>query len=170
LSQVGAGESYRQRHALLERCIDDARSITDDQQWAAEAWVLVAACSLQGTIEEPSRNVGHALRLAAALEAADAIAPQNPRLLLIHARVERDRSAGERRERMLELARAGFEEVGHDGRFPAWGLAETLASLGESYLERGALREARDVIEQALLEAPDYTFALELRNALSLRR
>jgi tetratricopeptide (TPR) repeat protein len=170
LSQLGAGGSYRERHALLEECIDDARSIADDSQWAAEAWILVAACSLQGTVDEPSRNVGHALRLSAALESAGAVAPQNPRLLLIRARAERDRSAGELRERTLELARAGFEEAGHDGRLPTWGLAETLASLGESYLERDALREARDVIEQALLEAPDYTFALELKNALSLPR
>jgi len=170
LSQLGAGGNFRERHALLEQCLDDSRSITDDSQWAAEAWILVAACSLQGTIDEPSRNVGHSLRLAAALETAAAIAPHNPRLFLIRAGVERDRSAGELRERTLELARAGFEESGHDGGLPAWGLAETLAGLGESYLERGALREARDVIEQALLEAPDYTFALELKNALSLGR
>ena len=36
-------------------------------------------------------------------------------------------------------------------------------------LDRGNTREARDLIERALLEAPGFRFALHLKKALSLR-
>ena len=51
---------------------------------------------------------------------------------------------------------------------PAWGRPETLAQMGAIELESGKTREARDLIERALLDAPGYVFALQLQNALSL--
>ena len=173
LIQLGAADSHRGRHQLIAGCLDAGRAALVDPDWAVEAWVLVAACSLQGSTDEPARRVSHKLRLAEALAAAHALDPDHPRLLLIAA-WEEHRSDGEataeRRLRTLERARLEFEVWHGKGLAPAWGKAEALASLGEAYLELGQLREARDLIEQSLMEAPDYHFALGLRNALSLPR
>ena len=68
---------------------------------------------------------------------------------------------------LLERARDEFDARAND-EGPDWGRAELLASLGKIFLELGERRDARDLIEQALIEAPDYYFALELRKALSL--
>jgi hypothetical protein len=173
LSQLGAADSNRARRDLVAGCVDSAREATVDPTWALEAWVLIAACSLQGGIEQPARRLGHDLRLADALAAARELNPQHPRLLLITAWASRRSDAGEgnaAQGQILEQARLQFEAWRGSGLEPTWGKAETLASLGQVFLELGQLREARDVIEQSLIEAPEYPFALELRNALSLQR
>ena len=46
---------------------------------------------------------------------------------------------------------------------PDWGEAEALTALAAEALERGQARTARDFIERALLLAPDYRAALDLR-------
>ncbi|HET7132053.1 MAG TPA: hypothetical protein VFJ95_07380, partial [Gammaproteobacteria bacterium] len=63
----------------------------------------------------------------------------------------------------LEHAVAAFDARPAALRGPEWGEAEALAALGELKLARGDAREARDLIERALLLAPDYRFAMELR-------
>jgi hypothetical protein len=45
---------------------------------------------------------------------------------------------------------------------PDWGHAEALTQLGKSYLQRGELVAARDVLERALVLAPDYRQAQKL--------
>jgi Tfp pilus assembly protein PilF len=45
-----------------------------------------------------------------------------------------------------------------------------LTSLAAGALQRGEMRAARDLIERALLLAPDYRAALELRAALQRTR
>ncbi len=62
-------------------------------------------------------------------------------------------------ERRSPRSRAGRR----DPVRPDWGEAEALAALGELYLARAEVRGARDLIERALLLAPDYRFAAELR-------
>ena len=49
---------------------------------------------------------------------------------------------------------------------PDWGNAEALTALAANALERGQLRMARDLVEQALLLVPEYLEAVELRVAL----
>ena len=45
---------------------------------------------------------------------------------------------------------------------PDWGHAEALTLLGQSYLKRGEMVAARDVLERALVLAPDYRQAQKL--------
>jgi tetratricopeptide (TPR) repeat protein len=52
---------------------------------------------------------------------------------------------------------------------PDWGQAEALVLLGQSYLQRGDSLAARDVIERALVLAPDYRKAQELLQAAATR-
>lgn len=173
LSRLDLTAHPRERRALVRACLDAGRSSTATDEWAAEAWILVAACSIQGIALEPTRALGHGLRLSEALEAARAIDEKNPRLLLVESWYRDDDVAGEgehqRRLELLERAREQFDARENEAG-PDWGRAELLASLGEVYLELGERRDARDLIEQALMEAPEYYFALELRKALSLQR
>ena len=171
LSRLDLTARPRERRALIRACLDAGRSSARTEAWTAEAWIVVAACSIQGIAQEPSRALGHASRLSEALAAARAIDADNPRLLLVESWYRHDdvpaEEAHERRRVLLERARAEFDARGYEDG-PDWGRAELLASLGKVYLELGQRRDARDLIEEALIEAPDYYFALELRNALSL--
>ena len=92
-------------------------------------------------------------------------------MLLVESWYRQNDGAGEgeheRRRTLLERARDEFDARAND-EGPDWGRAELLASLGKLHLALGERRQARDLIEQALIEAPDYYFALELRKALSL--
>ena len=173
LSRLDRTAQPRERRALIRECLDAGRSSAATEEWAAEAWILVAACSIQGIALEPTRALGHGLRLSQALEAAREIDANNPRLLLVESWHGPDDVGGEgarqRRLELLERAREQFDARENETG-PDWGRAELLAGLGEIYLELGERRDARDLIEQALIEAPEYYFALELRKALSLQR
>jgi hypothetical protein len=52
---------------------------------------------------------------------------------------------------------------------PDWGHAEALTLLGESYLKRGEMVAARDVLERALVLAPDYRQAQKLLQTAASR-
>jgi len=173
LSRLDVTVRARERRALIAECLEAARLSAQSDQWAAEAWILFAACSVQGIAQEPTRALGHEARLSAALEAARELDTENPRLLLVESWYRQNDVTVEaeqaRRRDLLERARAGFD-VRASGEGPDWGRAELLTSLGKIYLELGERRDARDLIEQALIEAPEYYFALELRKALSLQR
>ena len=158
---------------MIRACLEAGRASTQTDEWDAEAWILVAACSIQGIAQEPSRSLGHEARLNEALAAARELDAANPRLLGVESWYRQDdvsiEEARERRRVLLERAREEFDVRAND-EGPDWGRAELLASLGKIHLELGERREARDLIEQALIEAPDYYFALELRKTLSLQR
>ena len=173
LSRLGVTARPRERRALITACLQAGRLSGQTDLWAAEAWILIAACSVQGVAQDPTRALGHEARLGEALEAAREIDTDNPRLLLVESWYRQDHVTVEdeqrRRGDLLERAREQFDARA-SGQGPDWGRAELLASLGQLYLQRGERRAARDLIEQALIEAPDYYFALELRKALSLQR
>jgi tetratricopeptide (TPR) repeat protein len=52
---------------------------------------------------------------------------------------------------------------------PDWGHAEALTLLGDSYLKRGEMVAARDVLERALVLAPDYRQAQQLLKTAAIR-
>ena len=53
---------------------------------------------------------------------------------------------------------------------PDWGEAEALTALAAAALDRGQTRTARDFVERALLLAPDYSAALDVRAAMQSAR
>jgi hypothetical protein len=66
----------------------------------------------------------------------------------------------------LEAAIDAFAAWSPTPDSPTWGEAEALAALAEVRLAEGEVRAGRDLIERALLLAPDYHFAVELRAQL----
>ena len=99
-----------------------------------------------------------------ALRTALSLAPENPRVQLISALCHDDAEHTDAASvAMLRTVVASFEAAppSRPGQ-PDWGQAEALVMLGESYLLRGDPVAARDVIERALVLAPDYRKARRL--------
>jgi tetratricopeptide (TPR) repeat protein len=155
--------------ALLDACIESATpaSPDNDSERAAEGWLVVAACASLG---------GETRRRDQALERARAIDTDNPRIALLAAwavssspqnaaPAVRDAAAAQ-----LEKAVAAFAAWDGDRDTPQWGEAEALAELGGIALQRGEARTARDLLERALLLAPDYRVAVDLRGKLQASR
>ena len=169
LAQLTVAHDGRSANRLLEECVDRGRAHADHGAQPGEAWVLVAACSALGGYHEPLKAMLHQRRLEQALEEARGLDAENPRISLVetwamshrpaHAEAQTRDLAGAHLERALQQFRIWRGPPGS----PEWGEAETLAHLGEISLQRGDVRGARDYIEEALLIAPDYHFALSLK-------
>jgi tetratricopeptide (TPR) repeat protein len=139
---------------------------------SVESWLLVAVCSGLTEHAEPGKGLAHDKRLQQALAHARELEPSNPRIALIDAWLVSfrpalaDASVRDDAVKKLEAAADAFAAWSPPSDAPDWGEAEALAALAEFHLTRGELRDARDLIERALLVAPDYRFAVELRAQL----
>jgi tetratricopeptide (TPR) repeat protein len=159
LAQLGA--TGRIPEGLLTACAQ--RTVPSEAKGpiAAEAWVLAAACAVEA---DSLRRAEQALARARALDA------DNPRIALVAAwAVERARDEvadAAARAGTWEAVVAAFDSWNAPADAPQWGRAEALAEFGEIVLASGDARAARDLIERALLEAPDYARAVELRGKL----
>jgi hypothetical protein len=139
---------------------------------AVESWLLVAVCAGLAGHTEPGKGLTHDKRLQQALARARELEPSNPRIVLLDAWLVSMRPAladdavRDEAVKKLEAAADAFAAWSPPADAPDWGEAEALAALAELHLTRGELRDARDLIERALLVAPDYRFAVELRAQL----
>jgi hypothetical protein len=136
---------------------------------SAESWILVAACAGFAGHPDLAKGLTHDRRGEQALAKARELDAGNPRIALLDAWLVSPRPALAEpavRDAAVEQLRAALAAfAGWSARpgAPDWGEAEALAALGELYLARAEVRGARDLIERALLLAPDYRFAAELR-------
>ncbi|HEX9875648.1 MAG TPA: hypothetical protein VGC50_03220 [Gammaproteobacteria bacterium] len=174
LGRLESRRDQRMLRSLVADCVEHASLSAKDARWAVEAWILAGACSLMGAREDRLKTIMHELRFDEAIAQAARLDAAHPRLLLLRAWAESapvdGASPAPGVKPYFERAVEGFEDRGGAPYAPDWGRAEALAGLAELHLEVGGLRDARDLIERALLEAPDYRFALELEKELSLRR
>jgi len=89
-------------------------------------------------------------------------------VLLLGALAARDRPRlfGGNRQRAFELmqrAVSAFErQRGRPRGMPGWGAADAFTDLARDYLTRGKAVAARNVLERALLVAPDFAQARQL--------
>ena len=160
-----AAPTVRARSRLRDCAQRDAATDVA-KSFAADAWVLVAACAL---VDGDVRRSEQALALARERD------DDNPRIALVEAWAL-ERSAGTdpaRREAVAAQLTAvveAFDAWTPSIDDPDWGHAEALTALAADALERGQVRTARDLIERALLLAPEYRAAVELRAALQNAR
>lgn len=162
LRLVQLGVRDRETLRRLEACARRQSGASLAGTAAAEAWVLAAACALEG---------GDERRVDQALAAARASDSDHPRIALVEAwRLEQ---AG--KEPAADHAAAAAKWTGVVAAFeafapsiddPGWGQAEALVALADAAWHRGETRAARDLVERALLIAPDYRAALELRTSI----
>jgi tetratricopeptide (TPR) repeat protein len=150
----------------LDDCLE--LSPTEDANDDAEPWILVAACASLGV----ERGSSQQRRRDEALARARGIDEDNPRIAFLEASLLVSGLSGApygaAPEVAAALTRAAEAFRAWDGGYmgPTWGEAETLVLLGEVHLQRGETRVARDLLERALLIAPDYRAALNLRARL----
>ena len=127
----------------------------------AEIYAIEAACDTYqpGSLKHGSTACTRSKSMRTALT----LGAENPRVLFINALcspdAEGDPAAIERWRGVV----AKFEAAppSQPGK-PDWGHAEALTLLGESYLKQGEMVAARDVLERALVLAPDYRQAQKL--------
>ncbi|HEY3517725.1 MAG TPA: hypothetical protein VGL98_11825 [Gammaproteobacteria bacterium] len=162
LRRAQLGGNDRAGMERLRACAQRDPQPGHDKRLAAEAWVLVAACA-QVAGDEGRRERA----LALARERDD----DNPRIALVEAWAMMQEAGTDAAKRaaastQLEAVVEAFEIWAPSLDDPDWGHAEALTALAAAALERGQARTARDFIERALLLAPDYRAALDLRLAM----
>jgi len=166
LRRAQLGKAERPALARLHECAERDAPSGIDKRAAAEAWVLAAACA------EVAGDDG---RRQQALSLARERDDDNPRIALVEVWAL-ERAAGtdidKRAQVSAKLAAVveAFDAWSPPIDDPDWGHAEALTALASAAIERGQSRTARDLIERALLLAPDYGTALDLRVAMQNAR
>jgi hypothetical protein len=164
LAQLRAARGFEDISRLLERCRARSETLAGDDEYAAESWILVAACAQLASRHEPLKLPPHARRAEQALARARGLDPHNPRLALVEAQGWLDRQDTQRaREAVMRLEHAAEMFAARPYEGPEWGEAETLTLLSELSLAARDLRQARDLVERALLREPDYALAQAVR-------
>ena len=152
----------------LDDCLTHASRVTRADAAHIEAWILVAACASLAGRAQPLKLIFHQRRRDQALEAARRIDAQNARLAWVNAWVEGHETEFEgiqlqvAERHLLEPVVRAYRLGGGVPDGSSWGEAEALAHLGAACMRDGDRRRARDLLEEALLVAPDYSLALKL--------
>jgi hypothetical protein len=158
-----AQDQWQAAGSLIDECLTAAEAAAEFQASEVEASVLIAACSDLAANEQSVRSVLHQRRYRRAIDRAQDLMPDNPRLLLVRFINRSEAPAGPTAQVVLDAFRRHSDSLA----FPDWGEAEALAIAGEQALDTGDWGRARDLIEEALIIAPAYAHALELRARLS---
>jgi hypothetical protein len=163
LAQLGAAD--RAGPERLRECARRDPPPKLDKRFMAEAWVLAAACA---------QLAGDDGRRERALAFARDRDDDNPRIELVEAwaaaEAGSNSASGDAATARFAAVVEAFEAWEPSLDDPDWGYAEALTALAAAALERGQTRIARDYIERALLLAPDYSAALDLRVTMQSAR
>ena len=153
---------------FTQRCIGGLNRALVRDPGSAEALALQSAClALQSRLDAWRSPFAAPLSLAR-IDKALRLAPDNPRVLLLGALGARDRPrlfGGDEQKSFALLQRAvtAFERQGARPQgLPAWGAADAFTDLAKEYLRRGDALAARNVLERALLVAPEFAQARQL--------
>lgn len=167
LALLGRNDATRD-WPFTQQCVKQLDRVLAVDTGSAEALALESAClALQSSLD-PWRSPLAAPLSLARIDKALKLAPGNPRVLLLGALAARDRprlfgSDGRQAFVLLQRAVSAFERRGaQTGGLPGWGAADAFTSLAQDYLTRGQALAARNVLERALLVAPDFTQARRL--------
>jgi tetratricopeptide (TPR) repeat protein len=165
LADLSGRAAARRADEALSDCIDDLRPLLRKDVKSVEALILQGACYLSLADLRTVESVVLRARAWDRLNAAAKLAPRNPRLLLIestqalaHARTdspERQQALSQLNLAVQEFDRAPATNVDE----PGWGHAEAYLALGCELKAQGDRVQARNLIEKALIAAPDYKSA-----------
>ena len=163
-----ARRNETQAWPFTEQCITRLNRALDVDAASAEALALQSAClALQSNLD-PWRSPLAAHLSQARSDKALKLAPDNPRVLLLGALAARERPrfwGGDNQQafRLMLQSVSAFERPGAFAPgLPRWGAADAFTYLAQDYLMRGQALAARNVLERALLVAPDFTQAKRL--------
>lgn len=153
---------------FTQQCVDrlDRALVLDTT--SAEALALQSACLALQSHLDSWRSPFAAPRSVARIDKALKLAPDNPRVLLLGALAAADRPPlfqGDSQQAfsLMQRAVSAFERRTQRARgLPGWGAADAFTDLAQDYLRRGQVVAARNVLERALLVAPDFGQARRL--------
>jgi tetratricopeptide (TPR) repeat protein len=161
LAELTANDKRASAQAA-KACETDAAAAADATFAIEESDALQGACiSMQKSID----ITGKAGRL---MERAMTLNAKNPRVLLISALYTaepRSTTSHGRCDRLQRAAQSYDAPSASSPGAPDWGHAEALARWGQCLSAAGDRKTARDVIEKALVIAPDYKWASKLLEA-----
>jgi hypothetical protein len=153
---------------FTQRCVARLNSVLALDAGSAEALALQSAClALQSHLDPWRALLAAPLSLARSAKALR-LAPDNPRVLLLGALAASDRPSlfgGDNQQAFALMQRAvsAFErQDAGASRLPGWGAADAFTDLAREYLRLGDALAARDVLERALLVAPEFAQARRL--------
>ena len=128
----------------------------------AEGWLLLSASYAQKITVKPLSAVGLGRRFNRAMNRAEELEPDNPRVVLLRAITDYNlpRIVGGNKGRavdgFLRSAKLYQEETVTDPALPSWGHDQAYARLGIAYMDRHKFDEAREAFNRALVLNPDY--------------
>lgn len=161
-----AAAPRNEAETAAEKCADTAERAGVSKEVAVEAEALQAGCLETLGRLKPIRAALASSRAKKRLTHALAVAPSNPRALLLESAGHQGNDA----EKLLRTAIARFEiERRSVASGPTWGEADAYLALGRLLLARGEVLPARDALERALLVAPDFTAARKLLSEITSR-
>ena len=153
---------------FTEQCVERLNRVLVRDTASAEALALQSACLALQSDLDPWRSPLAAPLSLARIDKALKLAPDNPRVLLLGALAARDRPKlfGGDTQQGFELMRravSAFEQpAARATSLPAWGAADAFTDMAQDYLGLGDTLAARNVLERALLIAPDFAQARRL--------
>ena len=152
-------------------CVQHARDAIAKDPRMADIYAIEAACDTYSP--GPVKNGSAACTRSKSMRTALTLGAENPRVQFISALCAPETEGDDIGPGAIDRWRAvvgRFEAAppSQPGK-PDWGHAEALTLLGESYLKRGEMVAARDVLERALVLAPDYRQAQKLLQAAASR-
>jgi hypothetical protein len=150
-----------------QTCVREARHAVELEASNAEAMAIEAVCDgHSATARAGSAGCAN----SKPLRTANGLAPNNPRIKLVQAICTESKATDPTAVERWRAVVASFEGAppSRPGK-PDWGQVEALTMLGETYLQRGDPVAARDVLERALVMAPDYRQAQQLLQSAATR-
>jgi hypothetical protein len=152
-----------------QACLSHTKNTLLTDAKLVEVYVVDAACTaLARNPRAEARSLVPLCARSKSFRTALELAPNNPRVMLMADLCPRD-DAPTSIERLRATVAAFDAAPPSRPGYPDWGQAEALLLLGQHYLQLGDARAARDVIEKALVIAPDYRKARELLDAAAVR-
>lgn len=143
-----------------EACIDHLARANDERRDFAEALALQARCQSLLAGLKPWKAPLLAPRSRLLAERALAVAPRNPRVLLLGALADKERGrALAALRRAIDAFEAERERV---AATPSWGAPEAYLQLARAQIDNGDAAGARSALERALLLAPQFSAAQHL--------
>jgi hypothetical protein len=153
---------------FAQQCVERLDRTLAIDGGSAEALALQSAClALQSRLDAWRSPLAAPLSLIR-IDTALRLAPDNPRVLLLAALAARDRPRlfggdGQQTLALLKRAVSAFErQSGRPQGLPGWGAADAFMDLAREDLTLGQTVAARNVLERALLVAPEFARARQL--------
>jgi hypothetical protein len=163
LAQVDLSRDKEGSKKSVDNCVASVQKSLENNPDSADAFALESAClNLRASLARLTAPFASS-KSSSTLKKALALAPRNPRVLLIAGLAAYD--AGEKPAALAGLQKAvtAFEHERQSVvQVPGWGAAEAYAFLARSELDAGDAIAARAALEHALLLVPDFAYAHRL--------